>query len=76
MKTLTTRLWSYFIKFREMDDSLKGKNIVIDINDDASDDDGHSDDNGYGDDDGHSDDDRYGVDDGLDDYRLEKMFMK
>ncbi|XP_058215410.1 uncharacterized protein LOC131326593 [Rhododendron vialii] len=50
-----------------MDDSLKGKNVVIDISDGASDDDGHSDDDRYGDDDG------YGVDDGLDDYRLDEL---
>ncbi|KAI8542542.1 hypothetical protein RHMOL_Rhmol08G0145900 [Rhododendron molle] len=68
-----------------MDDSLKGKNVVIDISDGASsddghsdddrygDDDGHSDDDGYGDDDGHSDDDGYGVDDGLGDYWLDEL---
>ncbi|KAI8554725.1 hypothetical protein RHMOL_Rhmol05G0120700 [Rhododendron molle] len=56
-----------------MDDSLKGKNVVIDISDGASSDDGHSDDDGYGDDDGHSDDDGYGVDDGLGDYRLDEL---
>ncbi|KAI8542835.1 hypothetical protein RHMOL_Rhmol08G0170400 [Rhododendron molle] len=63
----------YFSRFREMDDSLKGKNVVIDISDGASDDDGHSDDDGYGDDDGYNDDYGYGVDDGLDDYRLDEL---
>ncbi|KAI8572051.1 hypothetical protein RHMOL_Rhmol01G0168300 [Rhododendron molle] len=56
-----------------MDDSLKGRNVVIDISDGASDDDGHSNDDGYGDDDGHRDDDRYGVNDELDDYRLDEL---
>ncbi|KAI8535621.1 hypothetical protein RHMOL_Rhmol10G0188400 [Rhododendron molle] len=60
-------------RLREMDDGLKGKNVVIDISDNASDDDGHNDDDGYGDDDGHNDDGGYGVDDGLDDYRLDEL---
>ncbi|KAF7147592.1 hypothetical protein RHSIM_Rhsim03G0147000 [Rhododendron simsii] len=50
-----------------MNDNLKGKNVLIDISDDASDDDRHSDDYRYGDDDG------YGEDDGLDDYRLNEL---
>ncbi|KAI8559641.1 hypothetical protein RHMOL_Rhmol04G0189000 [Rhododendron molle] len=56
-----------------MDDSLKGKNVVIDISDGASDDNEHSDDDGYGDDDGYSNGDGYGVDNGLDDYRLDEL---
>ncbi|KAF7146033.1 hypothetical protein RHSIM_Rhsim04G0142400 [Rhododendron simsii] len=54
-------------QFGERDDSLKAKNVVIDISDGTSNDDGHSDDDGYG------VDDRHGVDDRLDDYRLDEL---